>query len=241
MIFNRNSIQSLKERYPEGTRIELISMNDPLSPVPSGTKGTVSMVDDAGTIHMVWDNGRTLGIIPGEDNFRKLISEIETMKLYMPLSARVYGFNEVGETNDAYTGMSDRELIEFKSNIVAAIKNNELPEENERGLMQWYHDNDEVNKKVLSVRPSVEIIDGRLMGVMECSIKCVLNDAEIKKLKDYVSGQTSDGWGEGFEQRPIKTEEGEIYISFWNSAPGWKICTEKELQAQRQLFSEMSL
>lgn len=49
MIFNRNSIQSLKERYPEGTRIELISMNDPLSPVPSGTKGTVAMVDDAGT------------------------------------------------------------------------------------------------------------------------------------------------------------------------------------------------
>ncbi len=49
MIFNRNSIQSLKERYPEGTRIELISMNDPFSPVPSGTKGTVAMVDDAGT------------------------------------------------------------------------------------------------------------------------------------------------------------------------------------------------
>lgn len=193
MMFNRNSIQSLKERYPEGTRIELISMNDPLSPVPSGTKGTVAMVDDAGTIHMVWDNGRTLGIIPGEDSFRKLISEIETMKLYMPLSARVYGFNEVGETNDAYIGMSDRELIDFKDNIVAAIKNNELPEEGERGLMQWYHDNDEVNNKVLSVRPSVEIIDGRLMGVMECSIKSVLNDAEIKKLKDYVSGQTSDG------------------------------------------------
>jgi len=241
MIFNRNSIQSLKERYPEGTRIELISMNDPFSPVPSGTKGTVAMVDDAGTIHMVWDNGRTLGIIPGEDNFRKLISEIETMKLYMPLSARVYGFNEVGETNDTYTGMSDRELIDFKGNIVAAIKNNELPEEGERGLMQWYHDYDEVNKKVLSVRPSVEIVDGRLMGVMECSIKSVLHDAEIEKLKDYVSGQTSDGWGEGFEQRPVKTEEGEIYISFWNSAPGWKICTEKELQAQRQSFSEMSL
>lgn len=59
-----------KEMYPKGTRIELISMNDPFAPVPSGTKGTVECVDDMGTIHMKWDNGRTLGLILGEDSFR---------------------------------------------------------------------------------------------------------------------------------------------------------------------------
>ena len=47
MMFNKNSIQSLKERYPEGTRIELISKNDPLAPVPSGTKGTVQRQQQA--------------------------------------------------------------------------------------------------------------------------------------------------------------------------------------------------
>lgn len=61
-----------KEMYPKGTRIELISMEDPYAPVPSGTKGTVVCVDDMGTIHMKWDNGRTLGLIPGEDSFRKI-------------------------------------------------------------------------------------------------------------------------------------------------------------------------
>jgi hypothetical protein len=61
-----------KEMYPTGTRIELISMEDPFAPVPSGTKGTVVCVDDMGTIHMKWDNGRTLALIPGEDSFRKI-------------------------------------------------------------------------------------------------------------------------------------------------------------------------
>ena len=68
-------VKMYKEMYPKGTRIELIYMNDPYSPVPDGTKGTVECVDDMGTIHMKWDNGRTLGLIPWEDSFRKIKEE----------------------------------------------------------------------------------------------------------------------------------------------------------------------
>ncbi len=64
--------QRYKESYPTGTRIMLISMEDPWAPVPSGTRGTVEVVDDIGQIHMKWDNGRTLALVPGEDSFRKL-------------------------------------------------------------------------------------------------------------------------------------------------------------------------
>ena len=74
----RARVENIKRMYPPGTRIELISMSDPYAPVPSGTKGTVSFVDDMGTIHPKWDNGRSLGVIVGEDEFRKLSqSEIE--------------------------------------------------------------------------------------------------------------------------------------------------------------------
>lgn len=58
--------------YPPGTRLLLNDMKDPYAPVPAGTRGTVRVVDDMGTIHMQWDNGRSLGLIPGEDSFRKL-------------------------------------------------------------------------------------------------------------------------------------------------------------------------
>ena len=68
-------INRIKNHYPAGTRIELISMNDPFAPVPSGMRGSVDYVDDAGQIHMKWDNGRTLAVLPGVDSFRKLTPE----------------------------------------------------------------------------------------------------------------------------------------------------------------------
>lgn len=63
------NVDEIKAMYPQGTRIELIYMEDAQA-VPSGTKGTVWHVDDMGTIHMKWDNGRTLGLIPSVDEFK---------------------------------------------------------------------------------------------------------------------------------------------------------------------------
>ena len=50
-------------------------MNDPYAPVESGTRGTVRYVDDAGQIGVVWDNGRSLSLIPGVDSFRTLTQQ----------------------------------------------------------------------------------------------------------------------------------------------------------------------
>lgn len=63
-----------KEQHPNGTRLELISMEDPQAVSP-GTRGTVQFVDDIGSIHMNWDNGRTLALVPKEDSFRKLTEQ----------------------------------------------------------------------------------------------------------------------------------------------------------------------
>lgn len=65
-------VEHYKASYPPGTRIELLHMDDPYAPIPPGTKGTVNLVDDIGTLHCAFDNGRTLGVIPGEDSFRVL-------------------------------------------------------------------------------------------------------------------------------------------------------------------------
>ncbi|WP_286154459.1 DUF3846 domain-containing protein [Thomasclavelia cocleata] len=59
----------IKEMYPKGTRIKLEHMDDPLHPILDGMLGTVDHVDDAGQIHMKWDNGRALAIVPEVDSF----------------------------------------------------------------------------------------------------------------------------------------------------------------------------
>lgn len=62
-------VQRIKDKYTKGTRIRLIQMNDMYATLSSGLEGTVDYVDDVGTIHMRWDNGSSLGLIPGEDTF----------------------------------------------------------------------------------------------------------------------------------------------------------------------------
>ena len=69
MFVDRNLVQRMKETYPAGTRIVLDFMGDDPRPIEPGTKGTVRIVDDMGTVHCDFDNGRRLGLVPGEDSF----------------------------------------------------------------------------------------------------------------------------------------------------------------------------
>ena len=62
-----------KERYPPGTRIELIHMGDDPNPIPDGTRGAVTAVDDIGTIFVDWDTGSGLGVAYGVDVVRQVV------------------------------------------------------------------------------------------------------------------------------------------------------------------------
>ena len=68
---NHAIVESLRKQYPNGTRVELVWMDDIQAP-PTGTKGTVIHVDSIGTIHVNWDNGSTLGVAYGTDSVRKI-------------------------------------------------------------------------------------------------------------------------------------------------------------------------
>ena len=72
---NRRMAEQYRQTHPPGTRIVLLDTSETLQPVPIGTRGTVAFIDDQSQIHMKWDNGRTLAVIPGEDSFRKLTAE----------------------------------------------------------------------------------------------------------------------------------------------------------------------
>lgn len=69
MMPSRETIEGLKKRYPEGTRVELVAMSDPYAP-PRGTQGTVTGVDDIGSLLVHWDNGSGLNVLYGEDTVR---------------------------------------------------------------------------------------------------------------------------------------------------------------------------
>jgi hypothetical protein len=68
-------LEQLKEYYKPGDRVVLVSMNDPYTHIPPGTIGKVLCVDSVGTLHVIWNNSSTLGVVFGEDECRKLTAD----------------------------------------------------------------------------------------------------------------------------------------------------------------------
>ena len=68
---SREIVECVRREYAMGTRVELIRMDDPQAP-PTGTRGTVTGVDDAASIMDRWDTGCGLHVVYGEDECRKL-------------------------------------------------------------------------------------------------------------------------------------------------------------------------
>ena len=239
MFTSEKMVKFLREKYPPGTRIRLVSMEDPYAPVAPGTEGTLVCVDDAGQFQMKWDNGRTLALIPGEDSFTVLPPERRVLKLYMPLTAELYEPDEWGDMPVEAERLTGGELASHEDKIRSALFKNRMQEEQVRGIMYWYRKPDSVNDKVHSVVFDVEQRHGRLWGVAECQISGELSAGELATLKKYISGQASDGWGEGFEQREIDVGDGDLYVHLW-SWDDWDIQTEEE-QFGPRLAHEQSM
>ncbi len=158
----------------------------------------------------------------------------QELTLYCPLHiVREYGESEYEFDEEV---LDEQEVIPSWCAIDCADEINDFiqdyseQEEEHRGLMVYFDRNPAVSEKVFSAIPSVKEINGELMGVFECQITEELTDNELRDLREYLSGQASDGWGESVEQRPIKTADyGEIYVSFWNDGSDWSLQTAEEM------------
>ncbi|MBQ8349503.1 MAG: hypothetical protein IJY19_07690 [Ruminococcus sp.] len=104
--------------------------------------------------------------------------------------------------------LDNEEMAKYADEINQGIKENDLPEERERGLMHWYHpndDNNELDNKVHSAHCSVEIINGELTGVITTKVMGELSDEALAQFIGYCTGQLSDGWGESLGQKYIRS------------------------------------
>ena len=137
--------------------------------------------------------------------------------------------------------MDGHDLLQYADAVDEAVKK-DIADFN-GDLMQYYHEDDSVRSKVVSAVPSVEIHGNKLCGCLNVELQESLNEGEQAVLCDYISGQYSDGWGEGFEQRDIRVDDGTLAVHFWQE-DGFEMTPEREMQqesATREIRPKMKL
>lgn len=132
---------------------------------------------------------------------------------------------------DMFT-VGDSYLADSEGEINDALKEYTANDEND--MAAYYNEDDGVKEKLTSAVWSVELYGSRLFGRIDCGLKEALTAEETEALRDWLTGQCSDGLGEGFEQQPIDTMDGELFVSFWNSGDDYAMMTESEFDEYRQ-------
>ena len=151
------------------------------------------------------------------------------LKLYFPLHGELYTRNEWGDLADDPEELAGSELAPYLGDIREALQENQLPEEQERGLMHWYRESDSLSWKVKSAFFDVEEHDGQLWGVAHCQLVDHISPEELDVLKEYLESQAADGWGEGFEQQEIPVGRGLLYVHLWDGQD-WEMSTTEPEQ-----------
>lgn len=85
--------------------------------------------------------------------------------------------------------------------------------------------------KLISAVWDVENIGGELFGVIHTKLREAFTPAEEQEWIEELTGQAADGFGEGFEQREIKTDDGDMYVSFWHGGDDYFMENESDFQA----------
>lgn len=165
------------------------------------------------------------------DSVQELLKDIEGMTVsagkytesfYFPLK----GMLDENEYEDYYE-IDNMFLMEYKGDIREAVER----EQSIGDMAQYFNRSESVNEKLASAVWSVDEVGGKLYGRVNVRLKEPLTEGETEILKEWISGQNSDGLGEGFEQRAIETEEGDLYVSFWNSGDGYFVYSQDEMDA----------
>lgn len=128
-----------------------------------------------------------------------------------PLVAEMYEReNDTGDADDIWNGYN---LAAYQEEIRKAIR--EMDRVTGPNLMDYYDKDDSVKEKVRSLEITVAEQAGELKGCAVATVSAGLDRRELGLVKDYLTGQYADGWGEGFEQQGIPLESGELFVHFY--------------------------
>lgn len=172
------------------------------------------------------------------DQFDKMLVEATPQtvvsKFYCPLSVQLHCCNSWGDVDEdgyEYDGVF---ATKYEDEIRQALQ--AYTSDDDQNMAEYYSGNNGVQAKLLSADWDVEHHNGELFGCITVKTAGELTEDEEASLKDWITGQNSDGLGEGFEQREIHIDGGRrgsfIYVSFWNFDDDYFVDNEDEFESR---------
>ncbi|MBD5383592.1 MAG: hypothetical protein HDR72_01155 [Ruminococcaceae bacterium] len=162
--------------------------------------------------------------------------ELVETRLYCPLKFEMASDDGIGSPFE----VDSANYIDYDYEINQKIREDINFDENavERGLAAYFHD-ENLDKKVHSAVPRVETRNGDIYGVITVKSYGELDKTERIDLTNELTGQLADGWGEGFEQREIRLDGDELYISFWRSGDDYFLKPESQVFPEQDINLNM--
>ena len=156
------------------------------------------------------------------DDIKEMLKALAGSKLsfFCPLTGNI------NDHEGDYYETSNDVLTENADAIEEAIAREQATEIN---MADYVSDHADIKGKLVFAEWGVEERRGMLYGKIDCYLTEALTPEETERLRDAISGQNSDGLGEGFEQREIPIDEGDLYVSYWQSGNEYFLYTEDEM------------
>ena len=140
-----------------------------------------------------------------------------TTKYYCPLTIQVHSRDCYGDVDE--DGYEEDAAFAARHEDVIRQRLAEYNSIDENNMAEYFDGNNGVSEKLRSAEWGFERRNGEFYGCITVQTAGPLTEDEEQDLKEWISGQNSDGLGEGFEQREIYFEGGHrgafMYVSFW--------------------------
>ena len=175
--------------------------------------------------NILHDQYRDFSEVLDDINEMKIAIADEKVSFYCPLTAVLDAGDY--EEHEGYTPVSNRYIAYNRSSIEDRLYKEQMPDLGD--MAEYLGEHSGIGKKLIYAVWGLDEINGRLYGKIDCYLHFALNEEEIEDLRKAIIGQNSDGFGEGFEQRPIKTADGDLYVSFWNPDKDYFLHTGSEM------------
>ena len=155
---------------------------------------------------------------------------ISHRKYYFPLTVNLIEYDDYGylDYNDEGNEYDGHTALNYQDEIEARFASYTEDDED----MATYFRDTPLKAKIESMKWGFESVNNSLWGVVDVTLNSEITQEEDEEIKDYITGQNSDGLGEGFEQQDISVDDGLLNVHFWKWSDDYQIYSEEEFADQ---------